>query len=381
LEDIINAMNICLNCTYFKYNDEIYEQTDGCAMGNPLSTICADIFMQKLESVIVDDNKNIKFYGRFVDDILSVNRARQTQNILKNLNSFHHKVQFTHETEKDGTIPFLDILIKRTGNGKFEYNIYRKPTHTDKYLDWDSIHPSAHKTTVVNTLVQRALKICSEKNLQNELAHIKNVLINRNNYPKKWVTNSMNRVITEFHKKLPKLPEELPRVILPYVKGLTESVARLISRQLGNPLGYIPFTRMADILTNHKDKSPSPNSGVYAIKCSCGHVYIGQTGRELTERLKEHQRHCRNGDPQSAVAEHVWNNISDSENHVVNWSEAKVILKEPRKIQREIKESCVIKNAYRERIPLMNRKEERGRDYLPNFWNSLLSLFYTVEFK
>lgn len=186
-------------------------------------------------------------------------------------------------------------------------------------------------------------------------------------------------MVNNFGKKPPDLPEELPRIILPYVKGLTENVANLISRKIGNPLGYIPFTRMADILTNHKDKSQPLNSGVYSIKCSCGHIYIGQTGRELTERLKEHKRHCKNCDSQSAVAEHVWNNIDDSDNHVIKWTEAKIILKEPRKIQREIKESCVIKNAYRERIPLMNRKEERGRDYLPVFWNSLLSLFYHVD--
>ncbi len=273
----------------------------------------------------------------------------------------------------------MDVHIKRGQDNKFEYEIYRKPTHTDNYLDGDSIHPAAHKITVVNTMVQRALKICSGASLKKELEHLKNVLIYKNNYPKIWVSNAIKRVVQQFGNKTPDLPDDLPRVILPYVKGLTENVARLITRKLGNPLGYIPFTRMKDILTNHKDKTTLINPGVYSIKCSCGQIYIGQTGRDLSERVKEHQRHCKNCDTQSAVAEHVWNTINDSENHEIKWGEAKIILRESRDFQRKIKESCVIKNANQNRIPLMNRKEEGARDYLPRFWSSLLSLFYNID--
>jgi hypothetical protein len=45
--------------------------------------------------------------------------------------------------------------------------------------------------------------------------------------------------------------------------------------------------------------------GVYLIPCEYGKVYIGQTGRSLDTRLKEHQRHiCLEYPDTSAVAEH-----------------------------------------------------------------------------
>ena len=46
---------------------------------------------------------------------------------------------------------------------------------------------------------------------------------------------------------------------------------------------------------------------VYSIPCTvCPKVYIGQTGRSLKHRLKEHQRALRNGDVStSALAEHA----------------------------------------------------------------------------
>jgi predicted GIY-YIG superfamily endonuclease len=44
---------------------------------------------------------------------------------------------------------------------------------------------------------------------------------------------------------------------------------------------------------------------VYSISCECGKVYIGQTGRSVDTRLKEHQRHIRLEHPdKSAMAEH-----------------------------------------------------------------------------
>ena len=47
--------------------------------------------------------------------------------------------------------------------------------------------------------------------------------------------------------------------------------------------------------------------GVYSIPCTvCTKVYIGQMGRSLKHRLKEHQRALRNGDvAASALAEHA----------------------------------------------------------------------------
>ena len=46
---------------------------------------------------------------------------------------------------------------------------------------------------------------------------------------------------------------------------------------------------------------------VYSISCTvCPKVYIGQTGRSLKHRLKEHRRALRNGDvAASTLAEHA----------------------------------------------------------------------------
>ena len=42
-----------------------------------------------------------------------------------------------------------------------ETDVHRKPTHTDKYLSFNSHHPRSHKKSVATTLLQRAESLTS----------------------------------------------------------------------------------------------------------------------------------------------------------------------------------------------------------------------------
>lgn len=49
------------------------------------------------------------------------------------------------EVEENNEIAFLDILIKRTEEREIETSVYRKNTHTDKYLNFNSFHHKSQK--------------------------------------------------------------------------------------------------------------------------------------------------------------------------------------------------------------------------------------------
>ena len=70
---------------------------------------------------------------------------------------------------------------------------------------------------------------------------------------------------------------------------------------------------------------------VYRIPCgTCSRAYIGQTGRTLDQRLKEHKRALKSGNSaHSAVAERAM-----EEMHVINWEEAQVVDSHPHYTQR-----------------------------------------------
>ena len=75
--------------------------------------------------------------------------------------SMTHKIQLTqtsrlHETECNGKIAFLDTLVSRR-NGVIVVDVYREPTHTDRYLDFNSHHDNQHKASTASTLLHGAL--------------------------------------------------------------------------------------------------------------------------------------------------------------------------------------------------------------------------------
>ena len=47
-------------------------------------------------------------------------------------------IKFTIEEEQDGQLPFSDTCIIMNEDGSLKTKIYRKPTHTNQYLNWDS---------------------------------------------------------------------------------------------------------------------------------------------------------------------------------------------------------------------------------------------------
>ena len=51
--------------------------------------------------------------------------------------------------KEDGSIPFLDTIVKPEADGSLSITVYRKPTHTDQYLQWDSHHHLSAKFSVI----------------------------------------------------------------------------------------------------------------------------------------------------------------------------------------------------------------------------------------
>ena len=76
---------------------------------------------------------------------------------------------------------------------------------------------------------------------------------------------------------------------LPFLGRPTEMLAKELQRY-NYRAGFYPVTRIRDLSTL-KDKMPTQEkSGIYSLTCSCGDLYIGQTGRPLGTRLDEHKR-------------------------------------------------------------------------------------------
>ena len=176
---ILELLAFCLNNTYFVFQNTFYEQTKGAAMGSPISPIIANIFMEAFEQrAITTALHPPRVWKRYVDDTFVLQQQTHQEEFLQHINTIDPSIQFTvEEAKEDGSIPFLDTIIRPEEDGSFTIGVYRKPTHTDLYLPWDSNHNIAAKYSVINTLTHRVHTICSTPEIaEQELQHLEKVL-------------------------------------------------------------------------------------------------------------------------------------------------------------------------------------------------------------
>jgi len=60
------------------------------------------------------------------------------------------------ELEQNGTLLFLDVLVKKNTDGTLAHMVYRKTTNAGLYLHVDSEHHQAQTRTVLSTLTHHA---------------------------------------------------------------------------------------------------------------------------------------------------------------------------------------------------------------------------------
>ena len=108
--------------------------------------------------------KNIVFWKRQMGDIFFVWRGSrdELELFVWTLNGIEHKVQFTLEIKKIFLKLFLDIRVMKK-DGKLLTKVYRKPTHTQQYINWDSYHPKNMLLGVLKGLIHRAHVLCDRR--------------------------------------------------------------------------------------------------------------------------------------------------------------------------------------------------------------------------
>ena len=123
--------------------------------------------------------------------------------------------------------------------------------------------------------------------------------------------------------------------VLPYIKGVSEPLRRHLQQQ------GIRTVFKSDTTLRPKDPA-DPNKQdcvVYKIPCTCGKVYIGETGRPMQERMKENDRNIRLACTQnSAVSEHAYGT-----RHKPVWNKTKFIVRESHWYTRKVKEAIHIR--------------------------------------
>ena len=312
----------CVTNVQMLFNGTYYRQIDGVAMGSPLGPVLANIYVGYIEQSVSDIDRDVFFFGRYVDDVLVVARDALTITHLRDrFNTVDCNIQFTAELESEGSIPFLDIRIHKGKDG-LRFAWHHKNTWTGSLLHFNSFVPMSWKTGLLIGFKTRILRLCSPEFIQSALDELNNVF-QTNGYPHpfidRWFINYLpcpkpNTINTVRRKPV--------SIYLPFMGDcISSQISLRLNRyvQSAYPTAHVTV-RWQPTKACHvslKDKLPTLNIPrvVYHFQCPCIQAnYVGRTELPLGERVRQHlprwllqgkkQRPRSNNKPQSAICRH-----------------------------------------------------------------------------
>ena len=151
---------------------------------------------------------------------------------------------------------------------------------------------------MIKTLTERAIKICSPNNLEQELLNVATIL-EANCYPKSLV----NKIIEIQRNKLNKTPTFGPVVdhvpiVLEFRGKSSYQLERCLKLAVKNCYHSASprtiFTSKPMISSISKDPIPFDDTSmvIYQFKCCCDNSYVGKTKRRIKARIREHVPKC-----------------------------------------------------------------------------------------
>ncbi|KAK6734614.1 hypothetical protein RB195_018044 [Necator americanus] len=307
IQQIMMLLSECLRYSVFRWSGQYYRQIRGLAMGQRLAPTLAVAFMSKVEKPLLE--RKPLLYCRYIDDccIICPTQA-EMDSCFDLLNKQSQYIKFTREKPKDNWLPFLNVQVHLCrGNWKTKW--YRKPSCKNILIHYQSAHPWRTKKSVIENMFKTAATVSSEAQGRIASINMANRIAQSNGYPAK-VSHSNRSHATEQRCHRVEQATKIP-FCLPFISDDMSNAVRASLRQAGlqdsvRVVDIPPVNLKQQLVRNHAYdrlcETPNcivcPNgrqgdcvvSGViYLITCQlCGAEYIGETGRSLCIRVKEH---------------------------------------------------------------------------------------------
>ncbi|KAI8498076.1 hypothetical protein Bbelb_240200 [Branchiostoma belcheri] len=241
-------------------------------------------------------------------------------------------------------------IVEKNGNLHFE--VYRKPTHTDQYLAFDSHHPLKHKLAVIKTLSHRTDNIITSDQAKTyEHRHLRGALAKcgyQNLTFNKALKPSDQSKSKKTRKCKPLTNKNKANITISYVQGVSEKLRWIFQNfNMGTNLTQpsdkhwytlrINLTKvpMRILFTDSNVRSPIVTTPASE-----------RPDRPLKVRNKEHCRPSANG-----YSSAIFHNLQHNQGHSFKLESTDILDRETRWWERGVKEA-IYERMYK---PTLNR--------------------------
>ena len=165
---LMECLELVLNGNIFTFNEELYIQKIGTAMGTKLAPTYACLFMGWFEEDFLQTKwkgTQPKLYRRYIDDIVFIweGSEQELQLFIRELNNHHSHIKFTANYDiKTKSVPFLDMQVSINKDGFIKTDLFTKEPAKIQYLLPSSSHPGHITKNIPYSLCYRLLRLCSD---------------------------------------------------------------------------------------------------------------------------------------------------------------------------------------------------------------------------
>ena len=192
-------------------------------MNSPLGSSLANAFLTYHEQNWLDschlEHRTLN-YWRYVNDIFVIFKLSDHLKRFQNhLNSCHVNMPFIIKTEQNNKISFSDVNVIRE-QGKFMKSVYRKPTFSGLYTNFDRFLPDNFKIGMIHTLVNRCSGICCSWIIFLQQLILLREILQKNGYPEKVIDRCVKLFLSRINilkQKLPTVGKKPLRLVLSYL--------------------------------------------------------------------------------------------------------------------------------------------------------------------
>ena len=239
--------------------------------------------------------------------------------------------------------------------------MYRKPNHTDRYLDWNSNHPiSAKKVSSTSAHAQSKKWYAPLLNILAKEMDYLNKVLHLKSYPDWFLKKSYNNQHADQTPSQETSKEAF--VLVPYIQGLSEEFRKMFK----NTQVQIIFKGcniLKSLLMHPKDKMPTQlhQDVVYQWTCptkNCSSTYIGESSRCLESRVKEHS---------ISTTSTIFQHRTTCNHPKADISQFKILDQDRKQVSREAREAIHI----RRNKPALNHNI--GKMKIPKIFSQILN--------
>lgn len=260
---ILESIELMLKNNNFFFNNDMFQQLIGTAMGHVFAPQYACLVIGYLEEELLfkevlprhfsqtDVDLIQRYYSRYMDDGNTLlPDSVDPQVFLQCLNSLHPSIRFTLEPAKNvvingrqaQTLDFLDITIILFGDGTLQTDIYYKPTNSHQYLDYTSFHPLHIKNNIPFGLAKRIICFVSNPTVMEQRLNQLKAWLTCCNYPEHIIKKSFHNARLQGPAPKPVDKNDVIPFITTFASNLstsnmTNEIRTLISRRIHGRLG------------------------------------------------------------------------------------------------------------------------------------------------